>query len=204
MGAFEYVALDQAGKESKGHIEGDTPKHVRQILRERSLLPVAVTEVAHKEAHRQRSFSLRSGISAADLAVITRQLASLAQSGLPLEEALLAVAQQNDQPRTKSIVLGVRSKVMEGHTLADGLGEFPQAFPDLYRSTVAAGEQSGKGRSLSVDTGDVDQFDDLAVSVDVDRRVRLAENDDRRLPIDLAQNVLVLATASTPAVDPCA
>lgn len=143
MGAFEYVALDHAGKESKGLIEGDTPKHVRQILRERSLLPVAVTEVAQKEARRQRSFSIRSGISTAELAVITRQLASLSQSGLPLEEALLAVAQQNDHPRTKSIVLGVRSKVVEGHTLADGLGDFPQAFPELYRSTVAAGEQSG-------------------------------------------------------------
>jgi general secretion pathway protein F len=67
----------------------------------------------------------------------------LSQSGLPLEEALLAVAQQNETPRTKSILLGVRSKVMEGHTLADGLGEFPQAFPELYRATVSAGEQSG-------------------------------------------------------------
>jgi general secretion pathway protein F len=143
MGAFEFVALDQAGKESKGLIEGDTPKHVRQILRDRSLFPVAITEVAQKEARRQRSFSLRGGLSAAELSVITRQLASLSQSGLPLEEALLAVAQQNDHSRTKSIVLGVRSKVMEGHTLADGLLEFPQAFPDLYRSTVAAGEQSG-------------------------------------------------------------
>ena len=143
MGAYEYVALDQAGKESKGLLEGDTPKHVRQILRERSLLPVAVTEVAQKEAKRQRSFSLRRGISASELALVTRQLASLTQSGLPLEEGLLAVAQQNDNPRTKSIMLGVRSKVVEGHTLADGLREFPQAFPELYRSTVAAGEQSG-------------------------------------------------------------
>jgi len=143
MGAFEYVALDQAGKESKGLIEGDTPKHVRQLLRDRSLLPVAVTEVAQKEAKRQRSFSLRSGISTSELAIVTRQLASLSQSGLPLEEALLAVAQQNDNPRTQSIVLGVRAKVIEGHTLANGLAEFPQAFPDLYRSTVAAGEQSG-------------------------------------------------------------
>ena len=143
MGAFEYVALDKSGKESKGLIEGDTPKHVRQLLRDRSLLPVAVTEVAQKEAKRQRSFSFRSGMSAAELAIVTRQLASLSQSGLPLEEALLAVAQQNDNPRSKSIVLGVRSKVVEGHTLADGLKEFPQAFPDLYRSTVAAGEQSG-------------------------------------------------------------
>ena len=143
MGAYEYVALDQAGKESKGLLEGDTPKHVRQILRERSLLPVAVTEVAQKEAKRQRSFSFRRGISASELALVTRQLASLSQSGLPLEEALLAVAQQNDNPRTKSIMLGVRSKVVEGHTLADGLREFPQAFPELYRSTVSAGEQSG-------------------------------------------------------------
>jgi general secretion pathway protein F len=143
MGAFEYVALDQAGKESKGLIEGDTPKHVRQILRDRKLLPVQVTEVAQKEAKRQLTFSLRKGISTSELALITRQLASLSQSGLPLEEALLAVGQQNDQPRTKSILLGVRSRVMEGHTLADGLGEFPQAFPELYRATVAAGEQSG-------------------------------------------------------------
>lgn len=143
MGAFEYVALDQAGKETKGLIEGDTAKQVRQILRERHMLPVEVTEVAQKEARRQRSFSLRSGMSPGELALVTRQLASLSQSGLPLEEALLAVAQQNDLPRTKSILLGVRSRVMEGYTLADGLAEFPQAFPELYRATVAAGEQSG-------------------------------------------------------------
>jgi len=143
MGAFEFVALDKAGKESKGLIEGDTPKHVRQILRERSLLPVKVTEVAQKEAKRQSTFSIRRGMSPAELALVTRQLASLSQSGLPLEEALLAVSQQNDQPRTKSILLGVRGKVMEGHTLADGLAEFPQAFPELYRATIAAGEQSG-------------------------------------------------------------
>ena len=143
MGAFEYVAMDQAGKQSKGLLEGDTPKHVRQILRDRHLFPVSVTEVAQKEARRQSSFSLRKGMSSAELALITRQLASLSQSGLPLEEALLAVAQQNDLPRTKSILLGVRAKVMEGHTLADGFSEFPQAFPELYRATVAAGEQSG-------------------------------------------------------------
>jgi general secretion pathway protein F len=143
VGAFEYVALDQAGKQTKGLLEGDTPKHIRQLLRDRKLLPVSVTEVAHKEARRQRSFSFRKGISSSELALITRQLASLAQSGMPLEETLLAVSQQNDNPRTQSILLGVRAKVMEGHTLADGLGEFPQAFPELYRATVAAGENSG-------------------------------------------------------------
>ena len=144
MGAYEFVALDKTGKESKGLIEGDTPKHVRQLLRERRLTPLQVTEVAKKEASRQTGgLSLRRGMSAGELALITRQLASLSQSGLPLEESLLAVSQQNEQPRTKSILLGVRAKVMEGHTLADGFSEFPQAFPELYRATVAAGEQSG-------------------------------------------------------------
>jgi general secretion pathway protein F len=143
MGAFEYVAMDRAGKQAKGLLEGDTPKHVRQLLRDRHLIPVSVTEVAQREARRQHGFSLRRGMSSGELALITRQLASLSQSGLPLEEALLAVAQQNEQPRTKSILLGVRAKVMEGHSLADGFSEFPQAFPELYRATVAAGEQSG-------------------------------------------------------------
>ena len=143
MGAFEYVAMDRAGKQTKGLLEGDTPKHVRQLLRDRNLFPVSVTEVAQREARRQHGFTLRRGMSSGELALITRQLASLSQSGLPLEEALLAVAQQNEQPRTKSILLGVRAKVMEGHSLADGFSEFPQAFPELYRATVAAGEQSG-------------------------------------------------------------
>jgi general secretion pathway protein F len=143
MGAFEYVAMDKSGKQAKGLLEGDTPRHVRQVLRDRGLLPVSISEVAQKEARRQSTFSFRKGMSAAELALITRQLASLSQSGMPLEESLLAVSQQNETPRTQSIMLGVRAKVMEGYTLADGLGDFPQAFPELYRATVAAGEQSG-------------------------------------------------------------
>lgn len=143
MGAFEYVALDAAGREKKGVLEGDTAKHVRQLLRERELLPVTVTETAREEARRQRSFSLRRGASATDLALLTRQLATLARAGLPLEEALLAVSQQTEKPRIQSILLGVRSRVMEGHTLASGFAEFPRIFPEIYRATVSAGEQSG-------------------------------------------------------------
>ena len=143
MGAFEFVALDDKGKESKGLLEGDTAKHVRQILRERHLLPISVNEVAKKESRRQGKLSIRRGMSASELALLTRQLATLAQSGLPLEESLLAVSQQNENPRTQSILMGVRSRVMEGHSLADGLADFPQAFPELYRATVSAGEQSG-------------------------------------------------------------
>jgi general secretion pathway protein F len=143
LGAFEYTALDASGKERKGILEGDTPRHIRQLLREKQLLPVAVNEVAQKEAKRQSaSFSLR-GVSAADLSLFTRQLSTLVRAGLPLEESLLAVSQQTEKPRVQSIVLGVRSKVMEGHTLADGFAEFPRVFPEIYRSTVAAGEQAG-------------------------------------------------------------
>lgn len=143
MGAFEYVALDAAGSEQKGVLEGDTPRHVRQLLRERSLLPVSVAEVAKRESKRQHGFAVRRGVSTADLSLLTRQLATLVRAGLPLEEALLAVSQQTEKPRVQSILLGVRSKVMEGHTLADGLADFPRVFPEIYRSTVAAGEQSG-------------------------------------------------------------
>lgn len=143
MGAFEYTALDAGGKERKGILEGDTPRHIRQLLREKSLLPVAVSEVAQKEAKRQRSFSLVRGVSPGDLSLFTRQLATLVRAGLPLEESLLAVSQQTEKPRIQSIVLGVRSKVMEGHTLADGFADFPRVFPEIYRATVSAGEHSG-------------------------------------------------------------
>ena len=145
MGAFAYTALDASGRSHKGVIVGDTARHVRSLLRERALLPISIEEVAAQESRRQRgrSLSLRRGVSAADLSLLTRQLATLVRAGLPLEEALLAVSQQTEQPRVQSVVLGVRAKVVEGHTLADGLGDFPRVFPEIYRATVSAGEQSG-------------------------------------------------------------
>ncbi|HET9446941.1 MAG TPA: type II secretion system inner membrane protein GspF [Steroidobacteraceae bacterium] len=144
MGAFEYTAVDATGRERKGVLEGDTARAVRQMLRDQSLLPLSVSEVLQTENKRERKqFSLRRGISAADLSLLTRQIATLVRSGLPLEEALLAVSEQTERPRIRSIVMGVRAKVMEGHALADGLSDFPAVFPELYRATVSAGEQSG-------------------------------------------------------------
>jgi general secretion pathway protein F len=145
MGAFEYTALDAQGKERKGLIEADTPKHARQLVREKQLLPMEIQEAAQSELKRSRRRGfLRRGLSTLDLALLTRQLATLLRSGLPLEESLQAVAEQTEKPRVQRIILGVRSKVVEGHPLADGLRDFPQAFPEIYRATVAAGEQSGK------------------------------------------------------------
>ncbi len=143
MGAFEYTAVDDLGKHHKGVLEGDTARQVRQQLRDRNLLPLTVTEAAERESSRQSSFSLAKGLSASDLAVLTRQLATLVQSGMPLAQALAAVGEQNENARMKSIVLGVRARVIEGYSLADGLKDFPRAFPDIYRATVEAGEQSG-------------------------------------------------------------
>jgi general secretion pathway protein F len=144
MGAFEYLALDTQGRNKKGVLEGDTPRQVRQQLRERGLTPLAVEEVAQKEASAQRARSwMRRGVAAADLALITRQLATLVRSGFPVEESLRAVAQQTEKARLKSMIMAVRSRVMEGHSLARGLSDFPHVFPELYRTTVEAGEQSG-------------------------------------------------------------
>jgi general secretion pathway protein F len=144
LGAFEYTAVDATGRERKGVLEGDTARAVRQMLRDQSLLPLSVNEVLQTENRRERQqFSLRRGISAGDLSLLTRQISTLVRSGLPLDEALTAVSEQTERPRIRSIVMGVRAKVMEGHSLADGLSDFPAVFPELYRATVSAGEQSG-------------------------------------------------------------
>jgi general secretion pathway protein F len=146
VGAFEYTALDSAGQQHKGVLEGDTARHVRALLREKALLPVAVAEVVAREARDQRGgtrFGLLRRVSTTELSLLTRQLATLVRAALPLEEALLAVSQQTERPRVQSILLGVRARVMEGHSLAAGLADFPRVFPEIYRATVAAGEQSG-------------------------------------------------------------
>lgn len=146
MGAYQYVAVDAGGKERKGVVEGDTPRHVRQLLRDRQLVPVevAAVETAGRSARQRRVRLGRRSIGSLDLALFTRQLATLIRAGLPLDEALLAVSEQTDKPRLKTIILGARAKVIEGHTLASGLDDFPQAFPVVYRATVAAGEQAGQ------------------------------------------------------------
>ncbi|HLG52304.1 MAG TPA: type II secretion system inner membrane protein GspF [Steroidobacteraceae bacterium] len=143
MGAYEYTALDADGRERRGVQDGDSARQVRQLLREQSLLPVTVTEISDVEPARVLRFSFGTRIGASELALLTRQLSTLVRSGIPLEEALLAVSQQSEKARVKSVVAGVRSRVLEGRTLAEGLGTFPRVFPEIYRATVSAGEQSG-------------------------------------------------------------
>ncbi len=146
MPAFAYKAMDANGKNSSGVLEADNPRQVRQQLREKSLIPVSVDEVSGRSTSRSSRRSagwFQKGISAADLALLTRQLSTLIEASLPIEEALQAVAEQTEQPRHKSMMMAVRSKVVEGHTLADALADFPRVFDNLFVAMVAAGEKSG-------------------------------------------------------------
>jgi len=144
MAAYAYQAMDKSGKNKSGVLEGDNPRQIRQQLREKGLIPMQVDQVAEKERKSQAGFTLfKNTISAADLSLLTRQLSTLVEASLPIEEALLAVAEQCEKPRQKNMMMAVRSKVVEGHTLANAMAEFPHVFDDLFRAMVAAGEKSG-------------------------------------------------------------
>lgn len=146
MAAFDYQAVDGRGKTKKGVIESDTPRQARSLLREQGLMPTEVTPTLAKHKSndgKSSSGNDRGKVSTAELALITRQLATLVESGLPLEESLIAVAEQGDKNRIKSMVMGVRTKVTEGYGLAESMAEYPKVFNRLYRAMVAAGEKSG-------------------------------------------------------------
>ena len=144
MAAFEYLALDPKGRQQKGVLEADSARQVRQLLRDRQLAPLEVKATRTREnSGAAGHFSLSRGLGASDLALLTRQLATLVQAALPIEEALRAAAAQARSPRIQGMLLAVRARVLEGHDLASSLKEFPSAFPDLYRATVAAGEHAG-------------------------------------------------------------
>ncbi|XOV80163.1 MAG: type II secretion system inner membrane protein GspF [Aestuariibacter sp.] len=145
MSAYSYKAIDAKGRNKSGVLEGDNARQIRQQLREKGLIPISVEQSAEQEQRSNKSkFTLfKAKISASDLALLTRQLATLIESALPIEEALLAVAEQSEKPRHKNMMMAVRSKVVEGHSLADAMAEFPYIFDQLYRAMVAAGEKSG-------------------------------------------------------------
>ncbi|MGB1557286.1 MAG: type II secretion system inner membrane protein GspF [Oceanococcaceae bacterium] len=143
MAAFQYIALDAKGRKKRGLQEGDTAKSVRSILRERGLTPLEVTEVAQAERS-GGGFRFASGLPATTVALFTRQLATLVRSGLPLEESLATAAQQMEGRRVKAVIMGIRARVTEGHTLASALREYGHIFNEMYCATVESGEQSGR------------------------------------------------------------
>lgn len=142
MPAYQYSALDASGKQHKGIIDGDSARQIRQQLRDQNLTPIQVEPVLDQNKQTGRSSWFQKKLSAYDLALMTRQLAVLIAASIPLEEAIRAVAKQSEKRHVQSLLMSVRSKVLEGHSLAQALQQ-ASSFPSLYIATIAAGERSG-------------------------------------------------------------
>ena len=164
MPAFAYQAIDASGKTQRGVLQGDTARAVRQTLRERGLNPLEVTPVAD----RPQSPLSRRGLSTTQLALFTRQLATLLGAGLPIDEALAALGEQGEDERARSLVVALRSRVMEGAGLATAFADHPESFPEIYRASIAAGEQSGRLSTV------LERLADYAESRDALRQQMLA------------------------------
>lgn len=142
MATFSYKALDAKGKQKKGTQEADSARMLRNQLRKAGLVPLTVEPVNNKRKKAAGSF-IQSKIKTADLALITRQLSTLVASSIPIEESLQAVAEQCDNPKIKNMIVAVRGGVIEGHTLADSMRNYPMIFNNLFCAMVSAGEKSG-------------------------------------------------------------
>lgn len=144
MALFKYAAVDPSGRSKKGTLQADSPRQVRQLLRDKKLVPVDVTlSRGQGAANAPRFANLLSRLTSLELAITTRQMATLLNAGLPVEEALMATAQQSERARARNLFLMVRSRVLEGRSLAQALAEHPQSFESIYVSAVEAGERAG-------------------------------------------------------------
>jgi len=156
MPVFDYKALNQSGKELKGVLEGDSARVIRQKLRDGGLIPIEVMLSGDastiNKANKDESGSFFNKLftrkrvtklSVAEVSLLTRQLATLLNSGMQVEEALKVVSEQSDNSKITRVILAVRAKVLEGQSLATGLSEHKGVFSDLYCATVNAGEHSG-------------------------------------------------------------
>jgi len=139
MPAYQYEAINKSGVLNKGIIEADSERHARELIRHKDFIPTHVKRLAEGNVR-----SKKSRIKNSDLSLMTRQLATLLSAGIPVEESLKGVSEQTDKENIKQLLFGVRSKVLEGYGLAQAMNEFPIAFPELYRATVSAGEQTGR------------------------------------------------------------
>jgi general secretion pathway protein F len=147
MAAFEYQALNERGRTLKGIATGDHSRQVRQDLRARGLVPISVVPVAESggrgDGRAERGKARRTRIKTGELSVVTRQLATLLGSGLTVEDTLAALAQQSEGHRLVSVISDIRSLVTEGYSLSEAVALYPKSFPEIYRASIYAGEQSG-------------------------------------------------------------
>ena len=140
MDDFRYLALDATGRSISGVVQADTPREARTQLRAQGLLPSALDKVHARERARQ---PWTRGLSAAELSLLTRQMATLLDSGLTLEQALAALMEEAEAPLTREVLGGVKAEIMAGASLASALGSYDRSFPEFYRALVHGGEESG-------------------------------------------------------------
>ena len=140
MEAFQYQALDAAGRTVSGVVQADTARQARSQLRAQGLLPSMLGPVNARERARQ---GWARGISAAELSLLTRQMATLLASGLTMEQSLNALIEAATEPITREVMTGVKTEVTAGSSLAVALGAYEKSFPDFYRALVHGGEESG-------------------------------------------------------------
>ena len=144
MALFNYAAVDSAGHKKSGSLQADSARQVRQQLRDQGLIPLDVAASRMQGTANAPRFSrFLTRLTSLELAVATRQMETLLNAGLPVEEALLATAQQSERVRAKNLFLLVRGRVLEGRSLAQSLAEHPQSFESIYVSAVEAGERAG-------------------------------------------------------------
>jgi len=143
--AFRYEAIDSTGSTSKGVLNADSARSARADLRAQGLLPVSVEAIASpSEAGAGRKRGLfAERLSTIELALFTRQLASLLEAGLPLEQSLSALLEQAERTFIRDLIAAIRSEVMAGSALSDALKQHPDDFADIYCALVASGEQIG-------------------------------------------------------------
>lgn len=147
MNTYEYQAINTDGETLTGFIDADSLKQAQDRLRNEGLFPIAIDSCTKDEKTKRKSKReplIKRRIRLLDIALATRQLATLIAAGLPLAECLNSVLEQTEKKNLKVILAGVRSKVIEGYSLADSLKQYPEAFNHLYCSTIAAGEQTGR------------------------------------------------------------
>lgn len=143
MPAFAYRAADHSGADRKGVIEAASPAAARALLRDQGLLQLAVDAATDRSKGRGLFQFRRGGLSSKALATVTRQIATLVGSDISIEESLRLVAMQSEQAAISSLLLDVRSAILDGRSFASALALHPKAFPEFYRASVAAGEASG-------------------------------------------------------------
>ena len=143
MPAYRFEALDAAGRTQGGLLDADNAKAARAQLRGRALVPLTVTPVSMGPQTASAARFTRRVFTSTGLAVWTRQLAGLVGSGLPLERALTALAEESEGDRQRELLAHLKSEVNAGSPFARALATAPREFDDIYRAVVGAGEQSG-------------------------------------------------------------